>query len=165
MGNMRKFAGVKGFSTPSMPQLAHCAEVLVKTSWLNSTWTGQKITKGKREKGGRSYLSNRGWSTDPSQSSWETERRNGTNRQGNAKNFQRWRKAESYRSHKKIKQEREVADKGEPDLINNLAIQLDFAHHALGKHITMLLPPFHESELNGFVTVDCNKVSVFVTIP
>lgn len=66
---------------------------------------------------------------------------------------------------RKVKQEREVADKGEQDLINNLAIQLDFAHHALGKHITMLLPPFHESELNGFVTVNCNKVSVFITIP
>jgi hypothetical protein len=47
---------------------------------------------------------------------------------------------------------------------NRLAEELDFSHLALGKHVAMLLPPFHECQLNRLVAVNRDKVSILVAV-
>jgi len=49
-------------------------------------------------------------------------------------------------------------------LVNHLTVQLDLTNQALRQHVPVLLTPFHEGKLNGLVTVNGDKISIFITV-
>lgn len=76
----------------------------------------------------------------------------------------------SIKHDKSIKEQIQALSKHSPRdpalhlALNRLAVELDFPYLAFGEHVAMLLTPLHKCELDSLITVNCNKVAVFISV-